>query len=109
MFVRHYMVRSAVAISTVVETATLGEAVAKMVKHHMQQLLITKADGEYVGEISTFTLARLLLPEDLDRPQTAQEAEEEQRGRLQALTITSRHSQDDSVPNRDRTTRSRLS
>lgn len=77
MLVRHYMVRSAVAISTVVETATLGEAVAKMVKHHMQQALIVTEDGEYAGEISTFTLAKLLLPQGLDHPQTQQEAEEE--------------------------------
>ena len=77
MLVRHYMVRSAVAISTVVDTATLGEALAKMVKHHMQQLLIIKADGTFVGEVSTFTLAKLLLPKNLERPQTAQEAEEE--------------------------------
>ena len=77
MLVRHYMVRSAVAVSTVVNTATLGEALAKMVKHHMQQLLIIKADGEYVGEVSTFTLAKLLLPQHPERPQTAQEVEEE--------------------------------
>lgn len=77
MLVRHYMVRSAVAISTVVDTATLGEALAKMIKHHMQQSLIVTEDGEFVGEISTFTLAKLLLPTDQGRPQTQQEAEEE--------------------------------
>lgn len=77
MLVRHYMVRSAVAISTVVESATLGEAVAKMVKHHMQQALIVTEDGEYAGEISTFTLAKLLLPQGLDHPQTQKEAEDE--------------------------------
>ncbi len=77
MLVRHYMVRSAVANSTVVDSATLAEALAKMVKHHMQQLLIINADGEFLGEISTFTLAKLLLPTNLDHPQTRQEAAEE--------------------------------
>lgn len=77
MLVRHYMVRSAVANSTVVESATLGEALAKMVKHHMQQLLIVTESGEFAGEISTFTLAKLLMPENLSRPQTQEEAEEE--------------------------------
>jgi CBS domain. len=48
-----------------------------MVKHHMQQMLIMKESGEFVGEISTFTLSKLLMPENLDRPQTQQEAEEE--------------------------------
>lgn len=77
MLVRHYMVRSAVANSTVVDTATLGEALKKMVKDHMQQVLIIRADGEYVGEVSTFMLAKLLLPKGMERPQTPEEVDEE--------------------------------
>jgi len=62
MLCRHYMVRSAQAKSIVQDSATLGEALALMIKHHMQQLLVVNAKGEYVGELTTFTLAKLLLP-----------------------------------------------
>jgi CBS domain-containing protein len=71
------MVRSAVAVSTVLDTASLGEALAKMIKNHMQQLLVINQKGEYLGELTTFTLAKLLLPADASRPQTTQEAEDE--------------------------------
>ena len=74
MFCRHYMVRSA-ARSTVIDTAALGEALAKMIKHHMQQLLVVNADGVYLGEITTFMLARLLLPDLQGRAQTEDEAQ----------------------------------
>jgi CBS domain-containing protein len=73
MFCRHYMVRST---PTVLDTATLAEAMATMIKHHRQQLLVVNAEGEYVGEITTFILAKLLLPPG-DAPQTAEEAEKE--------------------------------
>jgi CBS domain-containing protein len=55
------MVRSGAAQSTILDTATLGEALARMIKHHMQQLLIVNEAGEFVGEVTTFTLAKLLL------------------------------------------------
>jgi CBS domain-containing protein len=61
MFCRHYMVRSGAAQSTILDTATLGEALARMIKHHMQQLLLVNEAGEFVGEVTTFTLAKLLL------------------------------------------------
>ena len=61
MFCRHYMVRSGAAQSTILDTATLGEALAQMIKHHMQQLLLINEAGEFVGEVTTFTLAKLLL------------------------------------------------
>jgi CBS domain-containing protein len=73
MFCRHYMVRST---PTVLDTATLAEAMATMIKHHRQQLLVVNAQGEYVGEITTFILAKLLLPPG-DGPQTQEEAEKE--------------------------------
>jgi FOG: CBS domain len=73
MFCRHYMVRST---PTVLDTATLAEAMATMIKHHRQQLLVVNAQGEYVGEITTFTLAKLLLPPG-EAPQSAEEAEKE--------------------------------
>lgn len=72
MFCRHYMVR---ATPTVLDTATLAEAMAIMIKHHRQQLLVINASNEYVGEITTFTLAKLLLADTGDRPPTTEEAE----------------------------------
>lgn len=71
MFCQHYMVRST---PTVLDTATLAEAMAIMIKHHRQQLLIINAKGEFVGEITTFTLAKLLLP-DGEREYSREEAE----------------------------------
>lgn len=75
MLCQHYMVRSAAARSTVLDTATLGEALAKMIKHHMQQLLVVNNEGGYLGEITTFTLAKLLLPDLKGRSQTLEEAQ----------------------------------
>lgn len=75
MLCQHYMVRSAAARSTVLDTATLGEALAKMIKHHMQQLLVVNVEGTYLGEITTFTLAKLLLPDLHGRAQTQEEAQ----------------------------------
>jgi CBS domain-containing protein len=74
------MVRSAAARSTVLDSATLGEALAKMIKHHMQQLLVVNAEGSYLGEITTFTLAKLLLPDLQGRSQTQEEAQLETVG-----------------------------
>jgi CBS domain-containing protein len=71
MLCRHYMVRST---PTVLDSATLGEALATMVKHHRQQLLIVNAEGEYVGEVTTFTLAKMLLPPN-GQQQSQEEAE----------------------------------
>lgn len=72
MFCQHYMVRST---PTVLDTATLAEAMAIMIKHHRQQLLIVNAEREFVGEITTFTLAKLLLPDNGEREQSREEAE----------------------------------
>jgi CBS domain-containing protein len=67
------MVRST---PTVLDTATLAEAMAVMIKHHRQQLLVVNANKEYVGEITTFTLAKLLLAPELgDREATVEDAE----------------------------------
>jgi len=74
MLCQQYMVRTGVAQSTILDTATLGEALARMIKQHMQQLILVNASGEFAGEITTFTLAKLLLPAGLEHPQTAEEA-----------------------------------
>ncbi len=75
MLCKHFMVRSDAALSKVSDSATLGQALAQMVKHRRQHLLVTDADGHYVGELTTFILAKLLLPDDKDTPQTREEAE----------------------------------
>src|SRR5512134_3262855 len=77
MLCRHYMVRSGAAQSTILDTCTLGEALTRMIKHHRQQLLIVNEAGEFIGEITTFTLARLLLPDTKGKPQSREEAEQE--------------------------------
>ena len=74
MLCRHYMVRS---VPTVADTATLGQALATMVKHHMQDLLVVKETGEFVGDISSFTLAKLLIPSEAEGTQTREEAQDE--------------------------------
>ena len=74
MLCRHYMVRS---VPTVADTATLGQALAIMVKHHMQDLLVVNDNGEFVGEVTSFMLANLLLPSEAEGSQTRQEAQDE--------------------------------
>lgn len=73
------MVRSASAMSTILDTATLGEALSRMVKHRLQQLLVVNAEGDYLGEITTFTFAKMLLPKTA-HAQTAEEAQLETIG-----------------------------
>jgi CBS domain-containing protein len=75
MLCRHYMVRSGAAQSTILDSATLGEALARMVKHHMQQLLLVNEAGEFVGEVTTFTFAKLLLKDGSETTQEEAEAE----------------------------------
>ena len=72
MLVRHFMVRSVAATSTVLNTAPLSTALSQMIKHHLQQLIVIDADGKYVGEITSFTLAKLLLPNGSQAPQEAE-------------------------------------
>jgi CBS domain-containing protein len=80
MFCQHYMVRYGAAQSTVLDTATLGEALARMIKHHMQQLLVVNAEGVFLGEVTTFTLAKLLLPQTTGAEQSREEAQLETVG-----------------------------
>ena len=75
MLSRHFMVRSEATVATLHDTATLGEAIAQMCKQRRQQLLIVNDNEEYVGEITSFTLAKLLMPSEEDGLQTREEAE----------------------------------
>ncbi|MFO1155170.1 MAG: CBS domain-containing protein [Rhodospirillales bacterium] len=72
MLVRHFMVRSVAATSTVLNTAPLSAALAQMIKHHLQQLIVIDGEGRYVGEITSFTLAKLLIPNGAQSPQEAE-------------------------------------
>jgi CBS domain-containing protein len=84
MLSRHFMVRSEATLATLLETATLGEAIAHMCKQRRQQLLIVNENNEYIGEITSFTLAKLLLPEGSDGQQSREEAELETVGDIDA-------------------------
>jgi CBS domain-containing protein len=66
------MVRSA---TTILDTDSLSEALAMMIKHHMQELLVVNEDRIFIGEITSFMFARLLLPEGSEREITHAEAE----------------------------------
>jgi len=72
MQVKHYMVRS---VATVRDRDTMGEALATMVKHRRQALLVVDENETYVGEITSFTLARLLLPSEQDMARATQQPE----------------------------------
>lgn len=74
MLCRHYMVRSA---TTILDSASLSEALAMMIKHHMQELLVVNEKKEFVGEITSFMFSKLLIPPESNREVTQAEAEEE--------------------------------
>jgi CBS domain-containing protein len=75
MLCKHFMVRSESALSKVSDTATLGQVLAHMVKHRRQHLLVTDDKGHYVGEMTSSTLAKMLLPDETAAPQTREQAE----------------------------------
>lgn len=68
---KHYMMSSPTAVY---DTAPLSEALALMVSKHMQDLLVTNEQGEYVGTISSFTFSKILMPVE---PQLPDDAERE--------------------------------
>lgn len=72
MQVKHYMVRS---VATVRDRDTMGEALATMIKQRRQALLVVDQDDKYVGEITSFTLARLLLPPESDMAKVTEQPE----------------------------------
>ncbi len=68
---KHYMMP---APTYVLETAPLSEAVAIMVRKHMQDLMVVCEEGRFVGTITSFGFSRLLMPE---AEQTAEDVENE--------------------------------
>ncbi|HHW77464.1 MAG TPA: CBS domain-containing protein [Xanthomonadaceae bacterium] len=68
---KHYMLS---APTYVLDTAPLSEALAIMVRKHMQDLMVVNDKGEFVGTITSFTFSRMLLPSE---PQLPDDAERE--------------------------------
>lgn len=68
---KHYMLS---APTFVQDTAPLSEALAIMIRKHMQGLMVINAEGQFVGEIFSFTFSKMLLPPE---PQTGEAIERE--------------------------------
>ncbi len=62
---KHYMMTSPTSIH---DTAPLSQAVAMMVKKHMQDLLVVDDSGNFVGEITSFMFSKMLLPPQPAKP-----------------------------------------
>ena len=68
---KHYMMSAPTAV---LDTAPLSEAVAIMVRKHMQDLMVVNEAGEFIGTITSFVLSKILTPTE---PQSAEDAERE--------------------------------
>jgi CBS domain-containing protein len=62
------------APTAVVDTAPLSEALAIMIRKHMQDLMVVNAQGQFVGTINSFMFSKMLLPPE---PQLPDDAENE--------------------------------
>lgn len=68
---KHYMLS---APTYVLDTAPLSEALAIMIRKHMQDLMVVNDRGEFIGTITSFTFSKMLLPPE---PQLPDDAERE--------------------------------
>lgn len=68
---KHYMLS---APTYVLDTAPLSEALAIMIRKHMQDLMVVNEKGEFLGTITSFTFSKMLLAPE---PQLPDEAERE--------------------------------
>ncbi|MDQ5909511.1 MAG: hypothetical protein QG599_1606 [Pseudomonadota bacterium] len=68
---KHYMLSAPTAV---LDTAPLSEALALMIRKHMQDLMVINAQGEFVGTINSFMFSKMLLPAE---PQLPDDAENE--------------------------------
>jgi len=68
---KHYMLSAPTAV---LDTAPLSEALAIMIRKHMQDLMVVNAEGQFVGTINSFMFSKMLLPPD---PQLPDDAEKE--------------------------------
>jgi CBS domain-containing protein len=62
------------APTAVLDTAPLSEALAIMIRKHMQDLMVVNAEGQFVGTINSFMFSKMLLPPE---PQLPDDAEKE--------------------------------
>jgi CBS domain-containing protein len=58
----------------VLDTAPLSEALAIMVRKHMQDLMVVNDKGQFIGTITSFTFSKMLMPPE---PQLPDDAEKE--------------------------------
>lgn len=68
---KHYMLSAPTAV---LDTAPLSEALAIMIRKHMQDLMVINAEGQFVGTINSFMFSKMLLPPE---PQLPDDAEKE--------------------------------
>lgn len=68
---KHYMLSAPTAV---LDTAPLSEALAIMIRKHMQDLMVINAEGQFVGTINSFMFSKMLLPPE---PQLPDDAERE--------------------------------
>ena len=68
---KHYMLS---APTVVLDTAPLSEALAIMIRKHMQDLMVVNAQGQFVGTVNSFMFSKMLLPSE---PQLPDDAENE--------------------------------
>ncbi|MFO1372229.1 MAG: CBS domain-containing protein [Candidatus Competibacteraceae bacterium] len=68
---KHYMLS---APTYVLDTAPLSEALAIMIRKHMQDLMVVNKQGEFLGTITSFAFSKMLVPSE---PQTLEDAEQE--------------------------------
>ena len=68
---KHYMLSAPTAV---IDTAPLSEALAIMIRKHMQDLMVVNAAGQFVGTVKSFMFSKMLLPAE---PQLPDDAENE--------------------------------
>ncbi|MFZ1828840.1 MAG: CBS domain-containing protein [Candidatus Competibacteraceae bacterium] len=60
------------APTAVLDTSPLSEALAIMIRKHMQDLMVVNAQGEFVGTINSFMFSKMLLPSERQLPDDAE-------------------------------------
>ena len=78
----------AISPTTVVDTALLSEALAILIRKHMQDLMVVNAQGQFIGTINSLMFSKLLLPPEPQLPDDAgKETAEDVDNRLFPLCI----------------------
>ena len=66
---KNYMLSAPTAV---LDTSPLSEALAIMIRKHMQDLMVVNAQGEFVGTINSFMFSKMLLPSERQLPDDAE-------------------------------------